>query len=144
MNVSPSVFPRWVSAACLLLGTMDSSTGLSLLISPETTLGLMGIHHVPEHEIFIRFIGAFVLGVGLSYFTPFRWRTRSITMRSDAGLAALLAATAVVRVSVAIFVGASVAVGALEFMWVTVAVTDGSVALGQVALLRSFYGSTND
>lgn len=84
----------------LLVGAMDSSTGILLMLAPKITLQLMGIE-APLETIFLRWVGAFVFSVGLLYFLPLlknqadrgRWRIR-----------ACLTTTTLVRANIAVFV----------------------------------------
>src|SRR5690606_4992974 len=56
---------RWL---CLLAGGMDGASGLLLIFAPALALRLMGVPAIGgEALIFIRFIGAFVFGVGMLY-----------------------------------------------------------------------------
>ena len=50
----------------LLIGLSDAVTGALLIIAPEFTLRLMGLHVPTDSLPFLSFIGAFVLSVGLA------------------------------------------------------------------------------
>jgi hypothetical protein len=77
------------------------------------------------------FIGAFVLGVGLSYLLPFVLEAA----RRDERLSGTFFATTLVRVSIGLFTGVSVANGRLEAAWVTVAASDLLIAAIQIVIL---------
>jgi hypothetical protein len=116
---------------CLLVGAGDALTGLMLMAAPLATLHLMGIATVSE-PIFLRFIGAFVAGVGLSYGLPLLPAT---PMVRASRLASVLELTALLRLLVGTFVAIAVLTKALAPAWSTVAITDLALALVQIALL---------
>lgn len=124
---------RRVLLLCLLAGSADALTGLLLLASPALTLALMGIAPAVSAPIYLRFVGAFVGAVGLSYLYPFL----GAAARRASRLRTVLEVTALVRICVALFVSVAVAGRALEPAWVTVAVTDAGLALIQITLLRT-------
>jgi hypothetical protein len=128
--------PDAVALFCLAAGLMDASTGLALIAAPTFTLSLMGIGSMPAEPIFLRWIGAFVLAVGLSYFLALRLEAGRLVTTDDQPLATTLTISALVRSVIAVFVATSVAAGALEAMWSSVAVTDAAVAAIQIAILR--------
>jgi hypothetical protein len=111
-----------------LVGLSDSSTGLLLVFAPAWTLTLMGVHRLPQPIEFASFIGVFVLGVGLAYFSvpgpplhgiyAARWRTVWLL-------------TALIRTLVATFLLAEISTGRMERAWITVAITDGALAAFQ-------------
>ena len=118
---------------CLAAGGCDTLTGLLLVVAPLFTLRLMMI---PGHEadpVLVRFIGAFVFGIGSSYLRPFL--TRDPAAR-EARFAGMLDFTAGARVAVGSFVTVAVLAGALHPMWATVAVTDLGLAAVQIVMLR--------
>lgn len=116
---------RWLFA---LAGSMDSATGVMLLVAPTRTLGLMGIYSGPNDPALLRFVGAFVLGVGLCYFLaqlfPQPGRARAVAEQ-----------TALVRLVVGAYVAVAVALGSLPGPWVAVAVTDLTLAALQIWLV---------
>lgn len=122
---------QWWNAG---VGAMDACTGLLLLFVPALTLRLMGLQPVgAEARIFLSWMGAFVFGVGASYF--FAWRVRS----PEEG-EMIWKMTALVRAVIAVFVIAQVSRGTLEPWWLSVAATDAFVALVQfVGLKRSWW-----
>lgn len=113
----------------LAVGAMDASTGLLLVVAPLTVLRWMWIPTPPLEPIWLRFIGAFVAGVGTIYLYALA--------RAGAGLLLpALELTAIVRASVGLFVGAAILLGALPAAWLTVAVTDLALAAFQLGMVR--------
>ena len=118
----------------LAAGLSDTSTGLLLLLAPAWTLHLLRVTHPPTPDIFTSFIGAFVLGVGLTYL----W----LLLRSVRGLAtsatwqAQWRDTALIRACVALFLLAAIATSRLEKAWLTVALADAALALVQAIGLQ--------
>ncbi|MBC2603960.1 hypothetical protein [Puniceicoccus vermicola] len=114
---------------CLLAGTMDASTGLLLMTAPEFTLGLMGIPSVhPEAMVFIRFVGAFVFGVGSLYWLALWpvWKSGNWEW-----VRSCLLATAWLRLVVFVFGCVAIGTGALSLQWATVPLSDGLLAILQ-------------
>lgn len=118
---------------CLAAGLCDMLTGLLLAAAPAATLRLMMIPQVPDDPVFVRFIGAFVFGVGASYLRPFLDRDRT---RREMRFAAMLDVTAGLRLAVGGFVAVALLRGWLHPMWISVALTDLGLAATQVILLR--------
>ncbi len=119
--------PEWLMAFNYLAGLSDTFTGILLILAPAWTLTLMGVHRLPQPIEFASFVGVFVLGVGLAYFSvkfPLneidvtRWRTVWLL-------------TALIRTLVAIFLVAEILAGRMEPAWITVAITDCAVAAFQ-------------
>lgn len=85
----------------LLIAFSDTSTGALLMIAPEFTLRLVGLSAPSDSLIYVSFIGAFVLSVGLACFygafLVYRGGCRT-------KLEIVWVLTAVTRASVAIFV----------------------------------------
>jgi len=126
---------RAVTLLSLGAGTMDATTGLVLVAAPAAALGIFGLA-LPGGagaEILMRWIGAFVAGVGLSYL----W---AVLPRDDATRAQRLpgvwGATAVVRTGVALFCTIAVAARQLEPVWLVVGATDAALAIVQFHGLR--------
>lgn len=124
--------PDLALAFALLAGCGDALTGIFLLALPATTLGWMSIETPLSAQVFIRFIGVFVFGVGISYLYPFVLSGHHRERR----LATVFEVTACIRSAVALFVTAAVATQALAPAWLTVAVVDGILALVQISWLR--------
>lgn len=124
---------RFLPVYCLVVGAMDLATGLLLIGTPIGTLRLMGIAAAPAEPIYLRFVGVFVAATGSLYLLP--WVGGSVSGGMPRARS-VLEATALVRACVAAFVTASIASGALEPAWASVALTDGVLALAQALLLR--------
>lgn len=123
-------------------GLCDTGTGLLLIAAPAWTLGLMGLSTVPQPVAFIRYIGVFVLAVGLTYlWAALRW---PLTGHADIAWSTQWKITALVRSLVAVFVLWQVAAAALEFRWISVGATDGTFALIQIFGLRKGWLSDAD
>lgn len=126
----------WRSRArllALLAGAMDTTTGALLLAAPGFTLRLMGIEMADGGSPLVRFVGAFVLGVGLSYFPPF---LREGRQRSDVALRSVFVTTGVIRLSIGLFTGAAVASGILVLPWISVTFSDLALATVQALIVR--------
>ena len=111
------------------MGSMDALTGLLLILAPKRVLALLKIAPPsPDALVFLSWIGVFVMAVGLSYGMALgKRRSQSETV---------WAFTALVRIMVAVFLTTKITQGALPAAWAVVAVSDGVVALVQVAVLR--------
>jgi hypothetical protein len=106
----------------------DTLTGASLIIAPAFTLRSMGIVIDDASLVYIRYIGAFVLGVGLSC----AYGALVLILRGDRTRVQMVwLLTAIVRGSVAVFVIEQVSTRALAPGWSGVAVFDGFCALIQ-------------
>ena len=117
---------------CAIAGGGDAATGLLLLAAPRLVLRLLGIPHPGGDLVFLRFVGVFVGCVGLSCLYPLFLRDR---LRRARRVVAAVEMTAMFRLAVALFLGVTVAAGALELPWLTVGVYDAIVALAQIGLL---------
>lgn len=115
----------------LFAGLSDAPTGLGLLLLPQFVFSALRLP-APHDFTFVRFVGAFVFGVGLAYFLPFLRRDPAVR---GARLVAVLEATAVVRTSIALYVTVAIARGALAPAWGFVAAFDAVLAALQFALL---------
>lgn len=123
----------WVRVAVFAIGAGDAATGLALVAAPEWTGSHLGLPPVAdEARIFLRWIGVFVLAIGLAYFHP--WRTATERARRER-LRSVLEWTAGARLLVAGFIASSVATGALAEGWCFVGAYDALVASGQLLLL---------
>jgi hypothetical protein len=134
---------RLSAAFCLLAALVDGATGSMLLAAPLATLRLMGIRRAAMDPVGLRFIGSFVLGVGLAYLLPF--------LRESSGgrrgrLIVVFEVTALIRFLVGSFVAVSVLSGQLETAWASVAVTDLGLAVLQLFWRRKLLkqGSGDD
>ena len=127
--------PRGVAGFSLAVGLCDAATGLALIAAPLWTLGRMGIAVPPAEPVFVRWIGAFVLAVGLSYLYPFLLRA-SGSARLGERLATVFEVTTLARGLVAVVAGGAIAGGLLERAWLGVPLFDAAVAAVQIVLLR--------
>ena len=116
-----------------LIGASDTLPGAMLIVAPEFTLHLMGLHAPSDALPYISFIGAFVLSVGLACLYGFILMTRRESPRS---LQIVWLLTAFTRASVAVFVGSQILTQTLEPGWLTVAISDGACVLIQAIGLR--------
>lgn len=106
----------------------DTLTGASLMIAPAFTMRLMNVAVDPVALIYIGYIGAFVLGVGLSC----AYGALVLVAGGDRRRVQMVwLLTAIVRGSVAAFVTAHVFSHELAAPWIGVAVFDGLCALVQ-------------
>ena len=110
-------------------GLSDTCTGLLLLAAPAWTLRLMHVTQSPAPAVFASFLGAFVLGVGLTYL----W----LALRYGQGLATTLEwesqwrCTGIIRGCVACFLFLELGSGRMEPAWSLVAFSDAALALLQ-------------
>jgi len=115
-------------------GLSDTSTGLLLVAAPAWTLQLMLLHVFPEPLEFARFIGVFVLSVGLTYLVvaagwPLsRRHAGGAAVSSEAAWKIQWMLTAIIRGLVALFLLFEVAAKRMEPAWLTVALSDGMLA----------------
>jgi len=112
----------------LLTGISDFSTGAMLIIAPALTLRLMHLDAPPITLVYVSFIGAFVLSVGLAcLYGALLGRTK---------LEVVWLLTAFTRAAVAVFIVAQVMGNALEAGWAMVAIFDGVCVVIQAMGLR--------
>lgn len=117
----------------LLTGLSDTLTGALLIVAPEFTLRLMLLRAPADALVYVSFIGAFVLSVGLAcLYGALLVHRGSCSSR----LEVVWLLTALVRASVAAFVVGQIVAGALGSGWLTVAATDGTCVLIQAIGLR--------
>lgn len=131
MSGTSTSLRSWGRALFLAAGACDTTTGVLLLASPATALGLMRVGPAPFADVGLRFVGAFVAGVGLAYLLPF-----VLPGGPARRLGPVAESTALIRAVVAAFVTAAVAGGELAAPWMTVAVTDAVLCLTQLFLLK--------
>jgi|BarGraIncu00222A_1022003.scaffolds.fasta_scaffold82207_2 hypothetical protein len=119
---------RILLAYQLLTGLSDGSTGVLLIFAPAVALRLMHLHVSPGALPFLSYIGAFVLSVGVACFYG-----AFLVTRADFApkLEVVWLLTAITRGLVAVFVISKIVSGTLEAGWMTVAVSDGALALLQ-------------
>lgn len=109
-------------------GSCDTATGILLIFAPKWTLALMGVSHSSFSSAATSFVGTFVLSVGLGYLYATRlpmnpanaprWQTIWIL-------------TALTRSLVSGFLFWQIAIKQMEYAWLTVAFTDGALAVIQ-------------
>jgi len=120
---------RWLILYQYAAGLCDASTGLLLIAAPAWTLGLMGLTIIPQPIAFVRYIGVFVLSLGLTYlWAAIHW---PLTERAHVAWSTQWKITALIRTLVALFVVWQVANAAMEVRWMSVALTDAVFALIQ-------------
>ena len=120
---------RFLKLWSLAAGVMDAVTGLMLVIVPGLVLSLLRIGEPPpEAMIYLRWIGVFVMSVGLSYGIALGGCAR----RGET----VWCFTALVRGCVAVFLMVQIAGGWMAPAWAVVAMSDGAVAVVQLAILR--------
>lgn len=129
-GVSPS---RWLPWFQWLAGACDTATGVLLVFAPAWTLKLMGVQRLPQPVEFAAFGGVFVLGVGLAYLTVARL---PLTAKTAPRWQAVWSLTALIRALVASFLVWQIFAGRMEKAWLTVAATDGALAMFQWAGLK--------
>jgi hypothetical protein len=125
---------RWLQLYQCLAGLCDVTTGVLLVFAPSWTLTLMGVRHIPHPNDFASFIGAFVLSVGISYLYAARLPMNAANAPRWQTVWSL---TALSRTSVAGFLAWKILTGHLESAWLTVAFTDGLLAVFQWIGLRA-------
>jgi len=140
-TVSPHARRQWIDRTVklysLAAGACDLATGVLLIATPFTVLGLMGVAEAPGtgvEGVYLRYIGTFVAAVGASYLYPLLLRN------GTERLPTVLEVTALVRGAVALFVTIAVATGSLAAPWLVVGAVDGGLAAFQIWLLRRIAG----
>jgi hypothetical protein len=92
----------------------------------------MRINPYPNEPVYLRFIGIFVLAVGLSYLYPLAGGTEPLRMTR---LSIVWEVTALIRGAVSASLLAFVLLGLLPVQWLTVTLCDGTMATIQFALI---------
>jgi len=117
----------------LLTGISDTCTGALLIIAPALALGLMHVDVPVDSLIYVSYIGSFVLAVGLCCL----YGARLVIRRDPRGqLATVWLLTALIRLSVAVFVAVQISTGSLAPRWISVAGFDGLCFLIQAVGLQ--------
>jgi len=115
-------------------GLCDSITGMLLVFAPSWTLHRMGLTEIPRPIAFVRYLGVFVLSVGLSYlWAAIRW---PLTTHAHIGWSTQWKITAMIRTLVALFIVWQVAIAGIEVKWIIVAFSDSTYAIVQWIGLR--------
>ena len=136
MKIATPANTRFIFAFTWLCGILDSLTGLGLTLAPVLTLQAMSLDVSLYPLSLIRFIGAFVFANGSLYlWAAFFARTK----RSLEPIRIIWLASAWIRLCVAVVTGALLINGSLEGAWASVPATDASIALLQLAWLKSKY-----
>lgn len=117
----------------LLAGACDGLTGILLLAAPVFTLNWMGIGALPSEPVYMQWIGAFVFSVGASYFLPALPSNPETRRRRFLGV---LEITTGIRLVIAAFTGFALLQGTLDPAWITVTLTDLTLAAIQITLLK--------
>lgn len=120
---------RWPRRVAGLVGVGDALTGLGLMIAPLALVRLMGIEADEAAQVWLRFIGAFVFGVGLATLEP-------ALSAAAPRLPGATSATMTIRLAVACVVALAVWRSELEPRWLLVACWDLIAALVQAASCR--------
>ena len=121
---------QWLKVYQFIAGLCDTSTGVLLVGFPDYTLSaLMGLTVFPQRP-FIRFIGVFVLSVGITYF----WSLWRYPLNEDGSVVWMTQwkITALIRTLVALFILWQLAAHNIDFRWIFVALTDGLFAAIQM------------
>lgn len=126
MKASVLLGYQWIT------GLSDTLTGASLYLAPAFTMRMMGLHVPVDAEVYVAYIGAFVLSVGFSCLYG-----ASLVRRHECRkLEVVWLLTAFARTAVALYVLQAVLTGRLEWGWFGVAVFDGICAIVQGVGLR--------
>lgn len=119
----------WVRILSAAFGASDAATGLVLILFPSLVLKLLSIDPTSsESEIYLRWIGVFVLGIGLSYACCF---SRSM-LRGET----VWTVTSIVRGLVSLFLILQILSRQMPAAWLSVALFDGVLAALQILLIR--------
>jgi hypothetical protein len=125
---------RLLLAYQILTGLSDGLTGILLLFAPALTLHLMQVKAPADSLVYISYIGAFVLSTGIACL----YGTSLITATQiSEKLQAVWLLTAITRGLVALFVASSILHGMLSSSWLSVALSDGFLAVLQLIGLSS-------
>ena len=133
-KLSAELWRARVRLFAALAGATDAVTGALLLAKPGFVLHLMRIDMPAGAAPFLRFVGAFVCGVGLSYFPPL---LRAGVAQCDAALRSVFVTTGLIRLSVGLFTGVAVVMGLLPWQWISVTFSDLALASLQALIVRS-------
>lgn len=118
----------WTCLWNLVCGSMDALTGLLLVFAPALVLGLLGIEVPASALVFLSWMGVFIGSVGLCY---------GLALLRRDWIEPVWWFTGTVRLWVAVFVTAKILQGALDGLWMTVALADFVVAMAQFAALAA-------
>jgi hypothetical protein len=116
----------------LLAGACDGVSGLLLLFAPLPALRMMGVETPPVEPLYIQWIGAFVFAGGSIHFLPWCSRSPGAFARRAR---TVLEATGWMRVVIGVFAAVMIVRGGLSLDWISVPLTDLSLAAVQGVLL---------
>lgn len=119
-----------------IAGACDFITGVFLICSPIFVLTMLSVPDAIVDVVYLKYIGAFVLSVGLSYFLPVLFSNSESDFLSFTYHVWLL--TSMIRLVISAFVLIQVLSGNLHLNWLIVAVTDCSLAMTQIFGIRFF------
>ncbi|HEY3627356.1 MAG TPA: hypothetical protein VGL00_13765 [Terracidiphilus sp.] len=120
---------QWLILYQYVAGFSDTATGLLLVGFPGFTFHLMGLTVFPQ-PAFVRYIGVFVLCVGLSYlWAAIRWPLNELGVMVWVTQWKI---TALMRGMVALFLIWQWMVQGVEAHWASVIVFDGAFAAFQI------------
>lgn len=120
---------RFLKFWSIAVGAMDALTGLLLIFAPDLVLRLLKIKAPsPDAMVYLSWIGVFVMAVGLSYGLALG--------RHRAAGEVVWMFTALARILVAVFLTIQITGRSISPAWAVVALSDGLVALVQMAILR--------
>jgi hypothetical protein len=121
----------WLAAGA---GSLDLATGVALVSMPAETLSLMQVEAGQGAVlVYLRWIGAFVGAVGASYLL-------ALAAGGRARLRSVLEFTLLVRLAVGLFTAVALGRGWLGSAWLSVPVTDLTLAAAQIWLLAKGVG----
>lgn len=116
-----------------LAGLLDTLTGIVLIIKPDIILSIMGASEISMPDIFLKYVGVFVMATGLTYFISFFNSFFNITYIQLSLV--LWTTSSLVRLCVAGFVLLQICLSTLSAPWLLVAFSDLSLAVFQFYLL---------
>ena len=115
----------------VVAGGMDFCTGIGLVATPATMLGLMGAK-IPDGasaDVFLRWVGAFVAAVGASYLM-------ALICGGSSRLRTTLELTALFRFAAGLFSLCAIMSGELGLGWAGVPAGDLALVAAQIWLVR--------
>lgn len=119
-----------------LAGLCDAATGVLLLLNPILVMQILGINIEPINSIYLKYIGAFVLSTGLSYFIPYIFTKSSLEIIALSKT--IWISTALTRLIIFSFVLIAVLTNQLSLNWLTVGFSDLTLAIIQIILLKKY------
>ena len=123
-----------IAGISLAFGICDLLTGIFLIFDPEFTLKMMLIKDLPGQLVFLKYIGSFVLCTGAYYFLPFFYWSNPGNFKIFTKHVWIC--TSLARLIIACFVITQIVLGALSLDWISVPISDLSIAVIQIYYLR--------